>query len=146
MHSTVVYQNANENIERISELFANSIFVMAILIVLLPLIYTTINYYFLDSGAESFLLFFPAWLPFEWKAPFGYLVAWFAQLAATVAIANFGIGFFNIVFASSWLFIVIAEDLTSDMNAFNNTIESLRRTELMIRFYNIVKSYSVAKR
>lgn len=61
VHSTIMYKNANENIEWISELFANLVFAVAIIVVFLPLLYTAINYCVLESGAESFILFFPAW-------------------------------------------------------------------------------------
>lgn len=56
--------------------------------------------------------------------------------------------FYNIVLGSCWLFIVIVEDITNDMAAFNHTVNAptdCDRSELMGRFYDIMQSYSEVK-
>lgn len=60
-HLTVVYKNTNETIENITEFFAYALVVSIAIFLLLPLFYTIINYYILDSGKESFFLVFPTW-------------------------------------------------------------------------------------
>lgn len=62
MHSKILYKIANAKIELISKLFAYAMFVNGMMILMPPLLYSIIKYYFLNSGAESFFLFFPAWL------------------------------------------------------------------------------------
>lgn len=60
-NSANVYKDANEKIERFSEIFAYVLGWSAVILLLPPLLYTVVNYYVLDSGKESFILFFPAW-------------------------------------------------------------------------------------
>lgn len=87
--------------------------------------------------------------PFNWKTPSGYLVAWLAQLAGIACIFIVAITFFGIIFGSSWLFIVIAKDISNDMAAFNQTVEKpLKgndRKDAIKRFSDIVQKYSDAK-
>lgn len=56
-----LYRDANENIERFSKIFAYALSISAIILLLPPLLYTIVNYYVLDTGKESFILFFPTW-------------------------------------------------------------------------------------
>lgn len=61
VHSTNAYKNANETIERYTKIFTSILFVNTVILLLPPLVYSMVNYYFLDTGKESFFLFFPAW-------------------------------------------------------------------------------------
>lgn len=85
------------------------------------------------------------------KTPFGYVLAWLAQLAGLAAMTQFSMGNFNIIFGSCWLFIVNAEDLTNDMTAFNNDTrlvnakKSSDRSHLIKHICDIMQSYSNAK-
>lgn len=65
MHSTMVYRNTNEKIERFTEFYGYVMIVANIIYTLIPLLYTTVNYYVLDSGKESFFLFSPTWFVFD---------------------------------------------------------------------------------
>lgn len=60
-HSTIIYKNANDKIEQITGFFGYALTVTNIILLLPALLYTVVNYYFLDSGKESFFLFFPTW-------------------------------------------------------------------------------------
>lgn len=76
-------------------------------------------------------------------------MAWFGQCTGNGGIIANGIVFFNIVFGSSLLFNVIAEDITKDLAAFNDStnepMEDEDRAELTERFCNIIQHYSDAK-
>lgn len=77
----------------------------------------------------------------------GFLVAWLVQFAGTTAILTISVPFFNIVFGSCLLFIVMAEDITNDMAAFAIIAKIRRasdRTKLMKRFCDIMETYSLA--
>lgn len=84
--------------------------------------------------------------PFDWKTPFGYLVAWSGECAGVTAVTITVIPFFGMIFASNWLFIVIVEDMTGDVTTFNNIIKMRKdkdiasdHVELVERFSNIVQ-------
>lgn len=58
----MVYRNTNEKIERFTEFYGCVLGVTDIIYTLIPLIYSIVSYYILDSGRESFFLFSPTWL------------------------------------------------------------------------------------
>lgn len=64
--------------------------------------------------------------PFDWKTPFGYLVAWFGEYAGFVAVLMTATPCFNVILGSSWLFIVVAYDITNDVAAFNRSVKILK--------------------
>lgn len=61
IHSTFVYKNTNEKIERITEFFAYAMAINTIVFILFPLIYYMVNYDILDSQEETFFLRFMFW-------------------------------------------------------------------------------------
>ena len=63
-YSKIFYMDANDTIEKYTKLFAQLMFVTTIIFMLLPLLYTIVSYFILDSGEESFFLFFPTWFVF----------------------------------------------------------------------------------
>lgn len=86
-----------------------------------------------------FLLFCKR-VPFCWKTPFGYLVAWFFQFTACAAIILTVIPFFSFIFGSSWLFIFIADDIRKDLIDFNcSKITHQQRAKVMKHFCAIVR-------
>ena len=170
--STIIYKTTNEKIEQLTKFVAYAFYLSIIILVIPPFFYTIISYYFLGSGRDSFFLFFPAWFvlqkqkkkkklnsinffacikkrfPFDWKTLFGYFFAWLTQCVGIAATVTACISFFNCVFASCWLFMVIIEDITNDMAAFNNSIETLNdghRADLMDHFCKIIQLYTNAK-
>lgn len=62
MHSTIVYKHTNEKIEQLTQFVAITLMVANVVFLLPALLYTSVNYYILDAGTESFFLFFPTWL------------------------------------------------------------------------------------
>lgn len=85
-------------------------------------------------------------LPFDWKTPFGYLIALLAEFATVHSssflfspVASFFIG-------SAWLLICFIQDITSDLadlNVITTSIQSL--TEMKKRLCYIVGFYSDKK-
>lgn len=173
--STSLYRDTNRKIERITKYITNAVITSNSIFVPLPLVYTIVNYYFLDSGKDSFYLISSAWFvhlpkqsylpesklwiffhvhvcvrkrwPFDWKTPSGYLVAWLAQFAGSISITITAIAFFNIVLGSCWLFIVFSKDITNDVAAFNVKISKADdQAKLMEQFCNLIQIYSDAKR
>lgn len=88
-------------------------------------------------------------LPFNWKTPFGYFVGWFSQTAACTAIIVADIPYFTLIFASSWLFVTIADDLTQELAAWNNDIRAsdglVDHDGLVHHFCDMVRCYTEAK-
>lgn len=84
-------------------------------------------------------------LPFDWKTPFGYCVAWFSQTLACTAIILADIPYFTLIFASSWLFVVMTGDLKQELAAYKIDINTFDEAESVCRFCSIVQSYTDAK-
>ena len=87
-------------------------------------------------------------LPFDWKTPFGYLVAWSLEFPANSAVYLAVIPFFSLIFVSTWFFIGTADDMTQELTGFNNDIKTSngRDHEKMVRhFCRIVQHYTDAK-
>lgn len=88
-------------------------------------------------------------LPFDWKTPLGYFVAWFGQTIACGCIILADIPYFTLIFASSWIFIVFTGDLRQELATFNNdiiTFDGHCDAESVRRFCNLVQFYTDAKR
>lgn len=87
--------------------------------------------------------------PFDWRTPFGYLVALIGQCAAAGSMITVSFPFLNMIFGSCWIFIVIAGDITNDVAAFNDTVEILSstsdRAESLERIRDIIQNCSDAK-
>lgn len=87
--------------------------------------------------------------PFDWKTPVGYFVVWISQCAGIVAAGTTATLFFDMIFGSCWLFIVIAQDITDDVIAFNKTVNAIENTEriakLMEEFSDLITYYLDAK-
>lgn len=171
-----VYQNANEIIERVCMIFAKALFAYVSFLMLLPALYSSANYYILDAGKESFFLFLPMWFvtrgrilritnkndfifsfvcalfkrcPFDWRTPFRYVVVWMAQCVGAGSLIVGSVPCLNIVFGSTWLFIVIATDITNDLITFNkNAINASKDrddcSKLAEHLCAIIRSYSDA--
>lgn len=102
----------------------------------------------LNDEYESSLPLIELRYPFDWRTPFGYLVASLAQFVGTLTVESIYIQFLNIVFGSCWLFIFVAEDIIQDVDAFNTSIKAISNeshTELTKRFCDLLRIYSDAK-
>lgn len=148
VHSTNLYKDTNANIELLTELFTCAMYGATVVVMLPVLLYSSIEYYYMDSGKDAFFLYFFAWWPFDWRTPFGYLVAWSAQFAGITANVISSAPFFNIVLGSCWLFTVMIRDITNDVAAFNDIVQAPNRShrmELTECFCDCIQNYSDAK-
>lgn len=86
-------------------------------------------------------------MPFDWRTPRGYLMAWLSQLAGGCATYSFCIPILSFIFVSCWLFVFIAADITEDLQAFNNgdKVANENQIEKLKRFCDVVKIYTDAK-
>ena len=86
-------------------------------------------------------------MPFDWKTPLGFPIAWFSQFATLVAVVPTSTQYFGFIYVSCGLFIYIAEDITKDLDTFNNTVEipNADRAELTKHFFGVIQLYSDAK-
>lgn len=88
-------------------------------------------------------------LPFSWKTPFGYFLAWLNQFLGAISGLLFAAPLFCSLFASSGLFITITnDDLTQELDSFNADVKISNgsdRAKITKRFCNIIKFYTDAK-
>lgn len=99
---------------------------------------------------QNFIILIMFRCPFDWRTPSGYSVAWFAQFVGLAGVITNAVLLFGIVFGSNWLFIVMADDIKSDLAAFNdnNTVEVLKNrnhADLLKRFIVTMQNYVNAK-
>lgn len=86
------------------------------------------------------------WWPFDWKTPLGYFLAWFVQSAGLVMSILLLNKLPNKFFGPCWLSIVMADDNTKDLAAFNKDVEAnANRLAWMKRFREIIQLYSEGK-
>lgn len=95
--------------------------------------------------------------PFNWKTPIGYLVAWFCDSFGLFALGLAFMPYFTYLTGSCWFFIFIADEIKTDMIAFNTEVvivenainpkktSSEHRIELMNQFCATVQIYTDAK-
>lgn len=69
---------------------------------------------------QNFRLCWTKKWPFDWKTPFGYLVAWMGQCTGGLCVSSIYIQFSNLLIGSCWLFICIAEYIARDVADFNS--------------------------
>lgn len=171
-HSTDAYKKFIAKIEKFTRFFCIFLSISIGFLFFSVLPYSLVRYYIFDMGEDSFYLYCPSWFvfhsikwnelsrtkinfflhrkryPFNWKSPAGYLVAWMAQWVVGPTSGSLYIQFPNIFFASCWLFMFIAEDITQDVLKFNTIVTTTSDetcAELTKRFCDTVHIYSDAK-
>lgn len=174
VYSSAVYKELIGKIEFFNSILCMSMNISMRLLNLITLPYTLVSFFIFNMGADSFNLFWPSWFvlyhkmecnteifaksfifssvehryPFNVKTVPGYLVAVLAQWVGTTAVARIFIQFSNLFIGSCWLFIVIAEDITQEVAAFNilvKTSSDENRAEITKCFCDTVRIYSDAK-
>lgn len=84
--------------------------------------------------------------PFNWKTPFGYLVAYILNCCATFCVIYGHYMVFCFLIGSSWLTITCVKDITNDLN--NLTVKRLThesQQQLKRSLINIIQFHSDAK-
>lgn len=75
-------------------------------------------------------------------------MAWTTQFPANSTVYLAIIPFFGLIFASSWLLITIADEMTDKLATFNNDVkisDESDHEELMQRFRDAIQNYTDAK-
>lgn len=90
--------------------------------------------------------FYHSRLPFDWKTPLGYLVAYFIVSVAAFCTFNCAYLFCCFLIGSCWLSVTMVTDITSDLDALNvSQITHDTRQKLTRCIINIVQFHSDAK-
>lgn len=85
-------------------------------------------------------------LPFNWKTPFGYLIAFSLEIASAYTMLFIALTALCLVVGSCWIFIGIVDDITNDLDRLNCNDETDHSEQCMkIRFFSTVQLYSDAK-
>lgn len=109
----------------------------------------TINDWIEASVFWSYLiaLLFNERLPFDWRTPFGYLLAYSSQAAGVFCICYNGTPAVGFMIGSSLLFISFIEDLTTEFQSMSASGPSSNQngTEVKKNFCNIIQLYSDVK-
>lgn len=81
-------------------------------------------------------------LPFNWRTPFGYLIAFFVQNTGAFAVILSSSTVLSFLIGSCWLLFTIIRDIYKDLK-YLKCKKKLRRCDrnLKINFYHIVKLY-----
>lgn len=66
MHSMMLYQIINEKIENLTNMFAKAFYQLYFCLVVPYLVYTMVDYYFIDSVEKSFYFFYPTWFVYTY--------------------------------------------------------------------------------
>lgn len=104
--------------------------------------YTETNYE-LDKINHVFLF---TRLPFNWKTPFGYLIALMMQAVASYFTLLSTASTLCLLVGLCLLFIAFVEDLANDLNALSITeIPNKKHEKLMEDFHNSMQHYSQVK-
>lgn len=99
-----------------------------------------------ESNNKNFIISFDQRFPFNWKTPLGYLVGWLAESAGFYNLALMVVLLVNSVISTCWFFIFMTDDITNDLEAFNNDVKTKQnRDDQINRFASIVQFYSEAK-
>lgn len=172
VHSRIAYEKLIAKIELFNNFLFFAFVSTDTILFFTVLPYTCVRYYIFNMAEDSYFLFCPSWFvffrkikfsskstkkidiivkfsfsryPFDWKTPFGYLLAWLAQCATAPTLGSIYIQFPNLLIGSCWLFIFIAEDVTQDVTAFNVIVKATtankNRVELTKRFSAMVQIY-----
>lgn len=167
--SKVEYNEAIENIELFNRLIYGAIYISTAFCIFVTLPISFIRYLAYDMEEKSFLLFFPTWFvsklfgkcekkkflnldfgrfPFDWRTPYGYLVAFIAQYMGVMAFTSIYTQVINFVYESCWIFVIISRDMQKELTEFNENVQipNKNRENLMKRFDQLVQTFSDAKK
>lgn len=175
----IAYQEFSEKTEKLCEWFCIAMLGSCSFCSCLTLIFSFVNYYIFNMGEKSFylmystvyvyncilleikiwarhftstvflLLFTSRLFPITWRAPFGFVVAWFYEMVVSYIICAAIVSVLSLIFASSWLFVIIADhNLTQELATFNGHIKTSAQSDhvkMVHGFCDIVRHYSDAK-
>lgn len=90
--------------------------------------------------AEIFIFFIFVRLPFEWRTPFGYLIAYFIQFPCAYFQMLVAACSLNILIGSCRILMSFVKDIENDLYSFNkNTETKLNRAELKVQLNEFIE-------
>lgn len=163
------YRKLNADIERVSEMY----FLISLRLsipggILPPLITTLLNYFVYDLGDESYVIPYPILyvlkyevkrvekticnlsfpiqrLPFNWRTPFGYLMALICETCAFICMVCMGSPCVGIFIGSCWLLTAFMKDITYDLSNLSADVKLKRsKQKINAQFTSIVQDFSDA--
>lgn len=169
--SKTAYTEAIEKIELFNKYFYGVMIVSVESCIFVAVPVSFFQYFVNDMGEKSFYLFGPAWFvsianelnrintikcfivfvlsrfPFDWKTPFGFLMAIFSQMFGALFIVVIAMQVMNLVYESCWFFVAIARDLTKELAEFNKDVRPSNgnREQMTKRFCKLAQTFSDAK-
>lgn len=81
--------------------------------------------------------------PFNWKTPFGYLIAYALEYMGAVHSISIVLCQTTFIIASYWMLISLGKDITNELNTINAAQED--RLELTMKLSNVIHLHSNAK-
>lgn len=171
--SEIIHRETNENVEKICKVVYFLMVQMTLQGTMFPLLcITLVNYFILDLKERSFFLPIPVrwvlinknyhfgcvfvkwiakWrqcfsLPFNWKTPLGYSIAWTLEYMAAFSLLFFCVCVMCIYLGLTWTISSILKDIANDLcllemdKKCDKNIIKLKR-----QFRDIVQSYAEVK-
>lgn len=119
--SKLIYIEVNEKIEKQTGMLYIALLKVTLPATMLPnFILSFLIYFTTDSESQAFLLVFPIWLPFDWRTPVGYLIAFaieFAAFSCILIASNCLMGF---LIGSTEMLMAIVVDIKEALNTLND--------------------------
>lgn len=86
-------------------------------------------------------------LPFNWKTPFGYLVAFVSQYLGSTFVLTIFTVVMNLVYETCWFFITVARDIRKELTEFNADVRTSHENpeKMTKRFVELIQIFSDAK-
>lgn len=145
--SKEIYEKTNKEVERRAKYIHMGIVDMSIPGLLLAnAIFSYIKYFRDGSGDESFMLAFPIWLPFDWKDPYKYLLAFVIQSCSHYLLLRVVTVNLNYLMAVCEFFIAFTEDIKNEVKEIGECIrENERQHEVKKKLCDFIELHGFTK-
>ncbi|XP_055297011.1 putative odorant receptor 71a [Sitodiplosis mosellana] len=143
--SAAIYANVNEKVETWTEITYFALVKLSIPGIMLPKFIISFYLYFSTTlGEDTFSLPFPMWLPFDWKTPHGYLIAYAIQYAAVYYVFHAAVCHLGFLIGSCEILMAFAMDLKQEFNTLVEKPDE-NQTELKKKLSKFIQFHCSAK-
>lgn len=145
--SKEIYEKTNKEVERRANIIRVGIVDMSIPGLLLAnAVFSYIKYFRDGLGNESFMLAFPIWLPFDWRDPYKYLLAFVLQSCSHYLLLRVVIVNLNYLMAVCEFFIAFTKDIKYEVNEIGECIrDSERQHEVKRKLCDFIELHGFTK-
>ncbi|XP_031633866.1 uncharacterized protein LOC116347428 isoform X2 [Contarinia nasturtii] len=145
-----IYDQINKTSKLMPKYIAIFLFRIAPIAYVLPIVVNSYyKYYNFNYSSESFQLFYPTALPFNWKTPIGYTFAVAFQLLTFLGVLELFLAFIAIYIGICQYAMAFADDIEENIQDLNNDVEYCNRncaapkqTEIRKKLRDIVAFHS----